>query len=213
MSDELLRLPPNVQERLLTVATASADPAVDFSSEKEQFQTWRNPRLSRPSCCRRPLTTAVIYKAVGSLLVKAEKPKVTEELVERKKVLGHKKYSSNAAGRAHAEPNKRGTVKAPRRPQPSFSAANFLGECPLVELGIPRAIDRANRNFMPRQQRTPRASTFSPMFLLKWLIELDISVEAEGSKPVNLSVELTLFVGAIGAKDVDVAGAGQRAAT
>jgi len=30
---------------------------------------------------------AVIYKAVGSLLVKAEKPKVTEELVERKELL------------------------------------------------------------------------------------------------------------------------------
>ena len=30
---------------------------------------------------------AVVYKAVGSLLVKAEKPKVTEELVERKELL------------------------------------------------------------------------------------------------------------------------------
>ncbi len=30
---------------------------------------------------------AVIYKAIGSLLVKAEKPKVTEELVERKELL------------------------------------------------------------------------------------------------------------------------------
>ncbi len=30
---------------------------------------------------------AVIYKAVGSLLVKAEKPKVTEDLVERKELL------------------------------------------------------------------------------------------------------------------------------
>ncbi len=30
---------------------------------------------------------AVIYKAVGSLLVKAEKPKVQEELVERKELL------------------------------------------------------------------------------------------------------------------------------
>ena len=30
---------------------------------------------------------AVIYKAVGSLLVKAEKAKVTEELVERKELL------------------------------------------------------------------------------------------------------------------------------
>jgi prefoldin beta subunit len=29
----------------------------------------------------------IIYKAVGSLLVKAEKPKVTEELVERKELL------------------------------------------------------------------------------------------------------------------------------
>jgi prefoldin beta subunit len=29
----------------------------------------------------------VIYKAIGSLLVKAEKPKVTEELAERKELL------------------------------------------------------------------------------------------------------------------------------
>lgn len=31
---------------------------------------------------------AVIYKSAGSLLVKAEKTKVTEELVERKELLG-----------------------------------------------------------------------------------------------------------------------------
>jgi prefoldin beta subunit len=30
---------------------------------------------------------AVIYKAIGSLLVKAEKPKVNEDLVERKELL------------------------------------------------------------------------------------------------------------------------------
>ncbi len=30
---------------------------------------------------------AVIYKAIGSLLVKADKPKVTQELVERKELL------------------------------------------------------------------------------------------------------------------------------
>lgn len=30
---------------------------------------------------------AIIYKAAGSLLVKAEKPKVTEDLVERKELL------------------------------------------------------------------------------------------------------------------------------
>jgi len=30
---------------------------------------------------------AVVYKAAGSLLIKAEKPKITEELVEKKELL------------------------------------------------------------------------------------------------------------------------------
>ncbi len=43
---------------------------------------------------------------------------------------------------------------------------------------------------------------FSLKFLLKWLIRLDISVEAAGSKPVNVTVEVDLVL-TLEAKGID----------
>jgi prefoldin beta subunit len=86
MSNDISRLPPQVQERLLrlqqlqqTLQTVMAQKQQVDAEQAEVEQTLTE--------LQKTTDDAVIYKAIGSLLVKAEKPKVSEELVERKELL------------------------------------------------------------------------------------------------------------------------------
>jgi prefoldin beta subunit len=86
LSDDLSKLPPNVQERLLrlqqlqqTLQTILAQKQ-QVEMEKTEVDQTLAELTKTPDC-------AVIYKAIGSLLVKAEKAKVSEDLVERKSLL------------------------------------------------------------------------------------------------------------------------------
>jgi prefoldin beta subunit len=86
MSDELSRLPPQVQERLLrlqqlqqtlqTVLTQKQQLELELSETDQALRELEKTDEATP-----------IYKSIGSLLVKAEKPKVTTELTERKELL------------------------------------------------------------------------------------------------------------------------------
>ena len=86
MSDELSRLPPNVQERLLRLQQLQQT-LQSILAQKQQVEMEKTEVEQTIAELQKTAETAVIYKAVGSLLVKAEKPKVTEELVERKELL------------------------------------------------------------------------------------------------------------------------------
>jgi prefoldin beta subunit len=86
MSNDISRLPPQVQERLLrlqqlqqTLQTVMAQKQQVDAEQAEVEQTLTE--------LQKTADDVVIYKAIGSLLVKAEKPKVSEELVERKELL------------------------------------------------------------------------------------------------------------------------------
>jgi prefoldin beta subunit len=86
MSNDISRLPPQVQERLLrlqqlqqTLQTVMAQKQQVDAEQAEVEQTLTE--------LQKTADDSVIYKAIGSLLVKAEKPKVSEELVERKELL------------------------------------------------------------------------------------------------------------------------------
>jgi prefoldin beta subunit len=86
MSNDISRLPPQVQERLLrlqqlqqTLQTVMAQKQQVDAEQAEVEQTLTE--------LQKTADDAVIYKAIGSLLVKAEKTKVSEELVERKELL------------------------------------------------------------------------------------------------------------------------------
>ncbi|MEM2875340.1 MAG: prefoldin subunit beta [Candidatus Bathyarchaeia archaeon] len=86
MSDEVLRLPPQVQERLLrlqqlqqtlqSVLTQKQQLEIELTEVDQALEELKNVK-----------DDAVIYKSIGSLLVRAEKNKVTEDLVERKELL------------------------------------------------------------------------------------------------------------------------------
>ena len=86
MSDELSRLPPNVQERLLRLQQLQQT-LQSILAQKQQVDMEKSEVEQTIAELQKTADTAVIYKTVGSLLVKAEKPKVTEELVERKELL------------------------------------------------------------------------------------------------------------------------------
>jgi len=86
LSDELSRLPPNVQERLLRLQQLQQT-LQSILAQKQQVEMEKTEVEQTVAELQKTGEDAVLYKAIGSLLVKAEKPKVTEELVERKELL------------------------------------------------------------------------------------------------------------------------------
>ena len=86
MSDELSKLPPQVQERLLRLQQLQQT-LQSVLAQKQQVEMEQTEVEQTLTELQKTADDAVIYKAIGSLLVKAEKGKVTEELVERKELL------------------------------------------------------------------------------------------------------------------------------
>src|SRR4030066_2526213 len=86
MSSDISRLPPQVQERLLRLQQLQQT-LQSVMSQKQQVDAEQNETEQTLAELQKTADEAVIYKAIGSLLVKAEKAKVTEELNERKSLL------------------------------------------------------------------------------------------------------------------------------
>jgi prefoldin beta subunit len=86
LSDELSKLPPNVQERLLRLQQLQQT-LQTILAQKQQVEMERTEVDQTIAELTKTSDDTVIYKAIGSLLVKAEKAKVNEELVERKSLL------------------------------------------------------------------------------------------------------------------------------
>jgi prefoldin beta subunit len=75
-----------VQERLLRLQQLQQT-LQSILAQKQQVEMERSEVEQTIAELQKTADNAIIYKSVGSLLVKAEKPKVTEELVERKELL------------------------------------------------------------------------------------------------------------------------------
>jgi prefoldin beta subunit len=86
MSDEISKLPPNVQERLLRLQQLQQT-LQSILAQKQQVEMEKTEVDQTIAELTKTADDAVIYKAIGSLLVKAEKAKVNEELAERKSLL------------------------------------------------------------------------------------------------------------------------------
>ena len=86
MSDELSKLPPNVQERLLRLQQLQQT-LQSILAQKQQVDIEKSEVDQTIAELQKTADDAVIYKAIGSLLVKAEKTKINTELVERKELL------------------------------------------------------------------------------------------------------------------------------
>jgi prefoldin beta subunit len=86
LSDELSRLPPNVQERLLRLQQLQQT-LQSILAQKQQVEMEKSEVEQTLAELEKTAEGAVIYKAIGSLLVKAEKAKVSGDLNERKDLL------------------------------------------------------------------------------------------------------------------------------
>ena len=86
MNDELSQLPPQVQERLLRLQQLQQT-LQSILAQKQQVELEITEIDQALSELQKLTDEAVIYKAAGSLLIKAEKTKVTAELNDRKELL------------------------------------------------------------------------------------------------------------------------------
>jgi prefoldin beta subunit len=86
MSDELSQLPPQVQERLLRLQQLQQT-LQSVLAQKQQVDMEKTEVEQTVAALQKTADDAVVYKAAGSLLIKAEKAKVTEELNEKKEML------------------------------------------------------------------------------------------------------------------------------
>jgi len=86
MSDEISKLPPPVQERLLRLQQLQQT-LQSVVAQKQQLELELSETEQALSELEKLDETAIIYKSIGSLLVKAEKAKVSIDLTERKELL------------------------------------------------------------------------------------------------------------------------------
>jgi prefoldin beta subunit len=86
MSDELSKLPPQVQERLLRLQQLQQT-LQTVLAQKQQVDMEKTEVEQTVAELEKTADDAVVYKATGSLLIKAEKAKITEELAEKKETL------------------------------------------------------------------------------------------------------------------------------
>src|SRR3990170_4518436 len=85
MSDEISKLPAPVQERLLRLQQLQ-QALQSVLTQKQQLELELTETEQALSELAKMDDNAIIYKSIGSLLVKAEKAKVTTELTERKEL-------------------------------------------------------------------------------------------------------------------------------
>lgn len=86
MSEEISKLPPRVQERLLRLQQLQQT-LQSILVQKQHVELELTEIEQTQSELQKMAEDAIIYKAVGSLLVKSEKAKITSDLNDRKELL------------------------------------------------------------------------------------------------------------------------------
>jgi prefoldin beta subunit len=86
LSEDISRLPPQVQERLLRLQQLQQT-LQTVMAQKQQVDMEQTEVEQTLNELQKTADEALIYKAVGSLLLKTEKAKVTTDLAERKELL------------------------------------------------------------------------------------------------------------------------------
>ncbi len=86
MSEDISRLPPQIQQRLLRLQQLQQT-MQGVMAQKQQLEMQLTEVEQATGELEKLDETAVIYKSIGALLIKSEKDKVTTELTERKELL------------------------------------------------------------------------------------------------------------------------------
>ena len=86
VSEEISKLPPQVQERLLRLQQVQQTLQTVLAQKQQvEFELTEIEQASNE--LQKMTDDAVIYKTIGSLLVRAEKARITTDLNERKELL------------------------------------------------------------------------------------------------------------------------------
>ena len=86
MSEDISRLPPQIQQRLLRLQQLQQT-LQGVMAQKQQLELQLTEVEQATGELEKMSETAVIYKSIGALLVKSKKDKVTKELTQRKELL------------------------------------------------------------------------------------------------------------------------------
>ena len=86
MSEDISRLPPEIQQRLLKLQQLQQT-LQGVMAQKQQLEMQLGEVEDALNELEKMNETSVIYKSIGALLVKSQKNTVTEELKERKELL------------------------------------------------------------------------------------------------------------------------------
>ena len=86
MSDDISKLPPQVQERLLRLQQLQQT-LQSVLAQKQQVELEMSESDQALTELQKLADDAVVYKATGSLMIRAEKTKMIAELSERKDLL------------------------------------------------------------------------------------------------------------------------------
>ncbi len=86
MSEDITRLPPQIQQRLLRLQQLQQT-LQGVMNQKQQLELQLTEVEQAVIELEKMDETAVIYKSIGALLIKSEKAKVTAELKEREELL------------------------------------------------------------------------------------------------------------------------------
>lgn len=86
MSDELSKLPPQIQERLLRLQQLQQT-LQSVLAQKQQVELELSEIDQVSTEVQKLADDAIMYKTIGSLMIKAEKTKINTELTERKDLL------------------------------------------------------------------------------------------------------------------------------
>lgn len=86
LSEEMSKLPPQVQERLLRYQQIQQT-LQTVLAQKQQVEIELTEIEQALNEMQKTADDAAIYKSIGTLLVKTEKTKVTTDLTERKELL------------------------------------------------------------------------------------------------------------------------------
>ena len=86
MSEDISRLPPQIQQRLLRLQQLQQT-LQGIMAQKQQLEMQLTEVEQAAGELEKLDETAVVYKSIGALLVKSEKDKVSTELTERKELV------------------------------------------------------------------------------------------------------------------------------
>ena len=86
MSEDISRLPPEIQQRLLKLQQLQQT-LQGVMAQKQQLEMQLTEVEQAAGELEKLDETAVVYKSIGALLVKSEKDKVSTELTERKELV------------------------------------------------------------------------------------------------------------------------------